>query len=85
MRGPDFRTRAPQDAVLTDYDRDHAATYLRLLDAEEAGADWREVSRLVLGVDPGAEFERAQVMHSTHLARAKWVRDGGYRDLLGKN
>ena len=85
MGGPSLRTRAPQDAGLTDYDRDHAVTYLRLLDAEEAGADWQEVTRVVLGVDPRGDFERAQVMHATHLARAKWLRDGGYRDLLRKN
>jgi len=85
MVGPALRIRAPQDASLTDYDRDHAVTYLRLLDAEEAGADWQEVSRVVLGIDPRGDFERAQVMHATHLARAKWMRDGGYRDLLSKN
>lgn len=85
MGGPQFRIRAPQDASLTDYDRDHAVTYLRLLDAEEAGADWKEVAQVLLGVDPGRDFERAQVMHSTHLARAKWMRDSGYRDLLRKN
>lgn len=85
MGGPEFRIRAPQDPGLTDYDRDHAATYLRLLDAEEAGADWKEVARVVLGIDPGREFERAQVMHATHLTRAKWMRDAGFRDLLRKN
>jgi hypothetical protein len=84
MRGPQLRIRAPQDPELTDYDRDHAVTYLRLLDAEEAGADWQEVARVVLGVDPHGDFERAQVMHATHLARARWMRDGGYKDLLRK-
>ena len=85
MRGPQLRIRAPQDPELTDYDRDHAVTYLRLLDAEEAGADWQEVAKVVLGVDPRGDFERAQVMHATHLARAKWMRDGGYKNLLRKN
>jgi hypothetical protein len=85
MRGPQLRIRAPQDSDLTDYDRDHAVIYLRLLDAEEAGADWQEVAKVVLGVDPRGDFERAQVMHATHLARAKWMRDGGYKELLRKN
>jgi hypothetical protein len=45
MTGPRLRARAPQGEPLTDYDRDHVALYLRLLDAEEAGADWREVAK----------------------------------------
>lgn len=39
---------APTDAILTGYDEQHVVTYLRLLDAERDGADWREVARLVL-------------------------------------
>jgi hypothetical protein len=39
---------APSDSVLTAYDEEHLVTYLRLLDAEVEGADWREVARIVL-------------------------------------
>ena len=37
---------APSDSVLTVYDEEHVITYLRLLDADAAGADWRAVARI---------------------------------------
>jgi hypothetical protein len=82
MTQAELRERAPQGVPLTEYDREIAPVYLRLLDAEAAGADWREVAKIVLGVDPAEEPQRAQVMHTTHLARARWLRDGGYREFL---
>jgi hypothetical protein len=36
---------------LTVYDEEHVSTYLRLLDADAVGADWREVARVVLHLD----------------------------------
>ena len=83
MSAFDLQDRAPSGDQLTDYDRDHATVYLRLLDAEAAGADWREVTQLVLRIDPSREADRALVMHSTHLARARWMREQGHRQLLG--
>jgi hypothetical protein len=77
-----FLDRAPEGDAITPYDTDHAPEYLRLLDAEAAGADWQEVARIVLDVDPTGDPSRAQVMYSTHLARAKWLRDGGYKRLI---
>jgi hypothetical protein len=82
MIHPGLQDRAPEAATLTDYDRRHAVVYLRLLDAEADGADWREVAKVVLGVDPNAELERAEIMHRSHLDRAHWMRDGGYKELL---
>ena len=73
---------APTALSLTEYDRLHLITYLRLLDAEAAGADWREVARVVLGIDPAREPERARRAHASHLARARWMSEAGYRDLL---
>jgi hypothetical protein len=64
---------------LTDYDYRLLYVYLRLLMAEEEGADWTEPARIVLGIDPDAEPERAFSVHHAHLARAHWVvRIGGY-------
>lgn len=85
MTGPGLRARAPQGEPLTDYDRDHVALYLRLLDAEEAGADWREVAKLLFNVDPAVDRAGAELMHATHLARARWLRDGAYKTLLSKS
>lgn len=79
---PDVADRAPCDQVLTDYDRTHLITYLRLLDAERDGADWREVARIVLHIDPAREGDRAHTAWQTHLNRAHWMQAGGYRHLL---
>lgn len=73
---------APTDGVLTRYDEQHLVTYLRLLDAEFDGADWREVSQLVLHIDPVPEPERARRAWESHLARARWMTEHGYRHLL---
>ena len=72
----------PVSDHLTDYDRSHLKTYLRLLDAAAEDADWREAATIVLGLDPGAEPERAHRVHAAHLERAKWMTQTGYRDLL---
>jgi hypothetical protein len=47
---PDVADTAPSDSVLTVYDEEHLITYLRLLDADAQGADWREVARIVLHI-----------------------------------
>ena len=44
---PDVADTAPSESVLTVYDEEHVITYLRLLDADVDGADWREVARIV--------------------------------------
>ena len=79
---PDVADVAPSTATLTGYDREHLLTYLRLLDADAEGADWREVSRIVLHIDPDREPERARLAFDSHLARAKWMTVHGYQKLL---
>jgi hypothetical protein len=51
---------APSDPALTVYDEQHVITYLRMLDANADGADWREVSRIVLHIDAEQESDRAR-------------------------
>jgi Uncharacterized conserved protein (DUF2285) len=77
---PDGAALAPDAAELTPYDLEHLVTYLRLLDADAANADWREVARIILHID--AETERARRTYESHLSRAKWMVDHGYKDLL---
>jgi hypothetical protein len=74
---------APTGEALTDYDRLHLVTYLRLLDAAADGADPDEVARIVLRIDPAEEPERARRAYDSHLARARWMTENGYRHLLG--
>ena len=73
---------APDEPALTTYDEQHAVTYARLLDAEADNADWREVARIVLHIDPNIEPDRARRAFDSHLARAKWAARHGYRQLL---
>jgi T6SS, Transcription factor, DNA binding domain len=79
---PPFVDTAPSDSQLTDYDRAHLRTYLRLLDAAAEGADWEEAARIVLGIDPLAEPDRARRVYETHFARALWLSQHGYREFL---
>ena len=79
---PPVADTAPVESVLTGYDEQHLITYLRLLDADAEGADWREVANIVLHIDPDREPERARRAWESHLARAKWMTNSGYRHLL---
>ena len=79
---PDVADVAPTDPALTGYDQEHLVTYLRLLDADTEGADWREVARIVLHIDPDREPDRARHAFDSHLTRAKWMTEHGYRNLL---
>ena len=78
-----FADRAPEVSQLTAYDESHLTDYLRLLDANDEGADWREAATHILGVDAAAEPHRAKAMHDSHLARARWMTEVGYAHLLG--
>jgi hypothetical protein len=82
MVSPSYDDRPPASDVLTSYDERHLATYVRLLDAAEDGTDWREAVRVIFGVDAERDHERARVIHSSHLARARWMTETGYRYLL---
>nr|WP_094193655.1 DUF2285 domain-containing protein [Bradyrhizobium viridifuturi] len=74
---PDASYRAPDDNALTPYDEAHVVTYIRLLQAEGEGADWREVARIVLHIDPERELDRARSAYQSHLERAKWLTERG--------
>jgi len=79
---PPVSDTAPNAGTLTSYDEQHLVTYLRLLDADAEGADWREVARIVLRIDPASEPDRARKAWDSHLARARWMTENGYRHLL---
>ncbi|MDE5451936.1 DUF2285 domain-containing protein [Bradyrhizobium sp. CSA112] len=79
---PNIADIAPSGIVLTSYDKEHLVTYLRLLDANAEGADWREVARVVLHLDPEHDCDRVQKAFDSHLLRAKWMTEHGYLHLL---
>jgi hypothetical protein len=74
---PNVADFAPEDPALTSYDEQHVVTYMRLLQADSEGADWREVARIVLHIDPEHEADRARLAYQSHLARAKWLTEKG--------
>lgn len=74
---PDIADIAPSDPKLTPYDEQHVVTYMRLLQAESEGADWREVAKVVLKIDPVREPDRARNAYQSHLTRAKWASEEG--------
>jgi hypothetical protein len=51
---------APSEPTLTKYNEHHAITYMRMLDADVEGADWREVAQIVLRIDASLEPDRAR-------------------------
>lgn len=79
---PPFADQPPQLDRVGPYDQKHLATYLRLLDAEAEGADWREAVSIIFGLDPEKEPMRAKLVYDSHLARAHWMTEKGYRHLL---
>ncbi|NTG28750.1 DUF2285 domain-containing protein [Agrobacterium rhizogenes] len=82
MTMPAFQDCPPLTERVNAYDERHLATYVRLLMAEEEGADWREVVLVLFGLDPTREPDRAKTVHASHLARARWMTETGYRHLL---
>lgn len=72
----------PAEDRVTVYDRDHLKLYMRLLDANAEGASLPEIARILFGIDAEAEPERARRVHDSHLGRARWMTEHGYRDLL---
>lgn len=83
MNTSSFSDKVPDPAQLTAYDECHLVDYLRLLDADAEGADWREAAALIFGIDVAADPDRARSMHASHLARARWMTEVGYAHLLG--
>jgi len=79
---PTLLDEPPFSNTLTSYDREHMKLYLRLLDAERDGADWREAVQILFGLDPDHDPQRCRDIHRTHLARAHWMTERGYRELV---
>jgi hypothetical protein len=81
---PAFLEAPPIADVVTAYDEHHLVTYIRLLDAAEEGADWREVVSVVFGLDAASQEARSRQVYDSHLARARWMTEHGYRQLAAR-
>lgn len=80
-----FETAPPAGDGITPYDERHFVTYLRLLDADAEGADWREAVSIIFEIDPSSDAVYAKTVHESHLNRARWMTQQGYRHLLDKS
>nr|WP_314438895.1 DUF2285 domain-containing protein [uncultured Brevundimonas sp.] len=80
-----FDDIAPDLPTITPYDEAHFTDYLRLLDADADGADWREAVAVIFDIDPALDPGRAERMHASHLARARWMTEVGYAHLLARD
>ena len=79
---PDVEDEAPRGPDITTYDEQHYVTYLRLLDASRDGADWQEVASIVLHRDPVRDEAGTRRCWESHLERARWLSNKGYRRIL---
>lgn len=79
---PEIADEVPWSDTITTYDQAHLTVYLRLLDATSDGATQDEMARIILGIDPTLEPDRAQKAVTSHLRRAQWMTEKGYRHLL---
>ena len=77
-----FQDRPPHTERVNAYDEQHLGIYLRLLMADEEGADWREVVQVIFCLNPAQGPARAKTVHASHLARARSMTEAGYRHLL---
>lgn len=75
---------APTSEELTEYDERHLDDYLRLLDADDEGADWREAVTHIFGIDPDQHSETVRRFHKTHLERARWMTRVGFLQLAAR-
>jgi hypothetical protein len=74
---------APKSATITAYDEAHFALYLALLDAQSKAASETAMIEIVLESAPRMRRDRARRALRSHLKRAMWMSEEGYRGLLG--
>jgi len=79
---PPFEDSPPASGLLTSYDLAHLATYIDLLDADKApDSPWQRTVATLFGIDAARNPDRARKVYDTHLARARWMTEVGYRQL----
>lgn len=72
----------PWSDRVTPYDHAHHDEYLRILDADKEKASVEDMARYILQIDPAKEPDRARKAVQSHLRRALWMTEVGYRYLL---
>ena len=62
--------RAPSGEEVVEYDRRNLALYAALLEADDAGRDWREAAASLMHLD--LAHAEAETCWRSHLERARW-------------
>lgn len=63
--------RAPSGEQVVEYDRRNLALYAALLEADDAGRDWRDAAATLMHLD--IAHEEAETCWRSHLERARWI------------
>ena len=63
--------QAPSGNEVVDYDRRNLALSAALLEADDAGRDWREVASSLMRLD--LADKDAEACWRSHLERASWI------------
>ena len=62
---------APSGDEVVDYDRRNLALYAALLEADDAGRDWRDAATSLMHLD--VTHTDAEMCWRSHLDRARWI------------
>lgn len=84
MRQAPLADEVPWSTKLTEYDEAHFVVYLRLLDCKAKGASDEEMLEIIRETDPGKSPEQARLSMRSHLERARWMTEEGYRGLFAE-
>lgn len=79
---PPVTSQAPTANHVTAYDEAHVVLYLRLLDALAAGATEADICKDLLGLRGGPEDAHSRAILESHIVRARWMTEHGYRAFL---
>jgi hypothetical protein len=77
-----FLETPPSGDVVTDYDRKHCSTYLKLLDAQAGGAEWSLMAEVIFGMNPRLNPLTAERIVKLHVERAQWMSKHGFKQLV---
>ena len=80
--GSGIADEVPWTDHVTEYDERHETIYVRLLDADAEGTSKGDMARQIFNIDPAMEPERARKALESHLDRARWMTEVGYRELI---
>lgn len=71
---------APSGSLVDDRDQRNLALYAALLDADDAGLDWKDVATSILKLD--ITSHDAEACWRSYLERARWIVGDGLAEAL---